>query len=142
MQGTDPNTEHKLLNYLYWLKDRGQVFATETSQTQADSEKDVKVELKRLPIKLLFLTPDTLLPDEEQMVHRIGFALGLSTDHFKIVQDSVADTYIPSFIVVMGEAKAIGSSPIQIPHPRDMLSTPQLKVSAWEKLQRLKGELK
>ncbi|MES2746336.1 MAG: hypothetical protein V4655_12970 [Bdellovibrionota bacterium] len=136
MQSTDPNSEQKILNYLYWLKDRGQIFMPETSQAQPS------VELERVAIKLLFLSPDALLPDEEQMVHRIGAALGLSTDDFAIVRDSDANTFSPTLVVVMGEAQSMSPSPIRIPHPRDMLSTPQLKVSAWEKLQRLKSELK
>jgi hypothetical protein len=138
--------EHRVLNYLYWLRDRGQIHPSIPSaltkdmplQSELPQAKASKSHLPTERVKVLFLTSDTLLSAEEEMVHRIALALKLSLEHFKVVKEGSAHHYYSNFVVAMGTTKPLDASSISIPHPRDMLADPQLKILAWDRLQRLK----
>lgn len=139
--------EQQILNYLYWLKERGQVHlggvpmpvgsnCPPTISTTLRPQPDVSIS-----VRLLFISQDVLLDSESAMVERIAAALGLKLDDFRIITTKDFLQFSAGFIVTMGELADHPVSELAIPHPSEMIRDPQLKVSAWDRLLKLKAKL-
>lgn len=145
-------TEQQLLNYLHWLKDRGQTFASfaelspprketaETFDTPPEKAAPVKTPARE-KLRLLFVTSQPLLENEAEMILRIAAAIGARSDSFRIVLKEALPDFDPDFVVALGDALSPDDKTLLIPHPSEMMKDPSLKVSAWEKLQKLKAQL-
>ncbi len=139
--------DQKILNYLSWLKDRGQVFTTfAPSPLLANSEKPIETEVtvEQTPlveVRLLFVTKDSLKEDESQMLHRIAQALGLGNTDYCVCHSEEWQNFSAFRTVALGATLINRKPDLTIPHPKDMIADPQLKVSAWQDLQKLKAEL-
>ncbi len=143
--------EQKLHNYLSWLKDRGQVFPTVSLNLTEDASgnpnatppPETKAEsLQKTSIRLLFVYKDALEEAESQMLARIVQALGLSFEDFAACGLDSALKYDPFRTVSLGANLVQIKPDLTIPHPRDMIADPQLKVSAWQDLQKLKQDFR
>lgn len=148
-------TEQQMLNYLYWLKDRGQSFVTTRSpdlfedsakeelNEHVSSSPDLLPEAskEKVKIKVLFLSTKALEHEESAMLQRIAQALqfpeGSYFTHVGLYADAEAD-FDAEAVVGLGVPIRDHAFSLTIPHPRDMLADPQLKVAAWSDLQKLK----
>lgn len=61
--------------------------------------------------------------------------------HFRIITADEASRFASDFAIGLGQAAVSLPLVLTIPHPGDMLREPQLKVSAWGNLQKIKGLL-
>lgn len=139
-------SEQQVLNYLYWLKDRGQSFAFAPTfspiATEDSSERsDIPPAYTSTAVRLLFVTMQTLREDEAEMIMRIAAALGLRSSEFSISLVESASTFAPEFTVMLGGEELESDKVLSIPHPSEMLKDPSLKISAWQKLQQFKAKL-
>ncbi|MBC7531245.1 MAG: hypothetical protein H7318_06675 [Oligoflexus sp.] len=151
--------EQQVMNYLLWLKDRGQGYfvaseVTTSVATPPEADNSIPVDALHLAsplpfVKVLFVSQHELAASEHEMVSRIAMALNLQTDDFAIAfageAQAMADAQGLCSFVFMGEnAEGLvsikeGQTGLYIPHPGAMLKEPQLKVSAWNTLQKLKA---
>ncbi|MBC7660141.1 MAG: hypothetical protein H7249_10565 [Chitinophagaceae bacterium] len=143
-------SEQQVLNYLLWMKERGQHFLIPNAPPLAPEPAPAALAPPIVQVKVLFLSLTPLADAEHEMVTRIGTALSLRLDDFAIVSGDKARADLgdqpQAHVVVMGDdAKyLIDGTPniaLMIPHPRAMLREPNLKVSAWTTLQKLKSTL-
>ena len=140
--------EQQLINYLYWLKDRGQAYPSLAQTVElTDTPGIAQDTLESLPnspeaMRLLFISQDTLIDAEQEMVTRIAAALGLNSKDFRTITPNEMPKFVSNFAIALGNLPSDLSLTLRISHPRDMLREPQLKVTAWEKLLTLKSALR
>jgi hypothetical protein len=115
------------------------------------AQAEVKAPLEKAHYKVLFISLSPLNAAEHEMVSRIGAALKLETSEFVIAAGEAAQKIFAeadaTAVVLMGEdayslvQARMHQTLLVISHPGAMLSEPQLKVTAWNALQKLKATL-
>ncbi|RYZ50255.1 MAG: hypothetical protein EOP07_23225 [Proteobacteria bacterium] len=169
-------SEQQLINYLLWMKERGQtvlvpssapgpvdspervpdIVAPPVESVQEEVAAPTPAPIPTLPAdraqyKVLFISLAPLSNSEHEMVSRIGAALKLEPSEFAIAAGEPAQKLFAEAdakaVVLMGEdayplvQARIHQTLLVISHPGAMLIDPQLKVTAWNALQKLKATL-
>ncbi len=156
----------KIANYLFWLEDRGLTYKSRAQSTHLTPEMATSIPQLVPPetCRLVIVVDELSNPVEKDMVTRIAGALGLDLQSFQIVDQGTAfDLAVSRFrhLLALGPGGAMmlakaglhdialnelrrlppDGHVLLIPHPRAMLAQPQLKVSAWQALQRFRETL-
>lgn len=191
-------SEQQLINYLLWMKERGQTVLVPMHAPSSAEAVEIAPEIRvpeieavesaketpvpfppaaplasqaaeapsttppapapiaevireRAQYKVLFISLSPLSDAEQDMVSRIGAALKLEASEFAIAAAENAQKIFAESdakaVVLMGEdayplvQARIHQTLLVISHPGAMLSEPQLKVTAWNALQKLKATL-